>query len=99
MSPRMRSHGPVAMTPSGRASSCFKKREMQRLIGKIAEQGLTLVPLSIYFTHGLAKVELGLGKGRRTVDKRRQKLKERETAARDATRPAVPLNAEYPSCR
>lgn len=55
----------------------LRKRELQRLIGKIAEQGLTLVPLNIYFTHGLAKVELGLGKGRRTVD-RRQKLKERE---------------------
>jgi SsrA-binding protein len=57
----------------------LRKREIQRLIGKIAEQGLTLVPLNIYFTHGLAKVELGLGKGRRTFDKR-QKLKEKEMA-------------------
>lgn len=55
----------------------MKKREIQRLIGRIAEQGLTLVPLNVYFTHGLAKVELGLGKGRRTVDRRR-KIKERE---------------------
>lgn len=55
----------------------LKKRELQRLIGKVAEQGLSLIPLNVYFTHGLAKVELGLGKGRRTVD-RRQKLKERE---------------------
>lgn len=55
----------------------LRKRELQRLVGKLAEQGLSLVPLNIYFSHGLAKVELGLGKGRRTVD-RRQKLKERE---------------------
>ncbi len=55
----------------------LKRRELERLVGKVAEQGLSLVPLNVYFTHGLAKVELGLGKGRRTVD-RRQKLKERE---------------------
>lgn len=55
----------------------LKRRELERLVGKVAEQGLSLIPLNIYFTHGLAKVELGLAKGRRTVD-RRQKLKERE---------------------
>jgi SsrA-binding protein len=38
---------------------------------------LTLVPLQIYFTHGLAKVEIALAKGRRTYDKRK-KLAERE---------------------
>lgn len=63
--------------PERRRKLLMRKRETQRLIGRIAEQGLTLVPLNIYFTHGLAKVELGLGKGRRTVD-RRQKLKEEE---------------------
>ena len=53
------------------------KREIDRLIGKVNEAGLTLVPLSIYFTHGLAKVELALAKGRSTYDKR-QSIKERE---------------------
>ena len=53
------------------------RREIERLIGKVNEAGLALVPLSIYFTHGLAKVELALARGRTTYDKR-QAIKERE---------------------
>jgi SsrA-binding protein len=53
------------------------RREIDRLIGKVNEQGLTLIPLQLYFTSGKAKVELALAKGRRTHDKRR-KLVERE---------------------
>ena len=52
------------------------RREIDRLIGKINEVGLTLVPLQIYFKNGKAKVELGLARGRRTYDKR-QKIRER----------------------
>ncbi len=44
--------------------------EIERLVGKSAERGLTLVPLRVYFTHGLAKVELGLGRGKREYEKR-----------------------------
>jgi SsrA-binding protein len=44
--------------------------EIERLVGKSAERGLTLVPMRVYFTHGLAKVELGLGKGKQLHDKR-----------------------------
>jgi SsrA-binding protein len=46
------------------------KREIDRLALKIKQQGLTLVPLRLYFAHGLAKVELGLAKGKRIYDKR-----------------------------
>lgn len=53
------------------------KQELGRLIGKINEAGLTLVPLSVYFTHGLAKVEMALGRGRRNYDKR-QAIRARE---------------------
>ncbi len=53
------------------------RREIERLIGKVNEVGLALVPMSIYFSHGLAKVELALAKGRTTYDKR-QAIKERE---------------------
>ena len=53
------------------------RKQIQRLIGKTAERGLTLVPLSIYFTHGLAKMELGLGRGKRQFEKR-QAIAERE---------------------
>jgi SsrA-binding protein len=47
------------------------KREMRRLIGKITERGLTLVPLRIYFRGGRLKVELGLGRGKKAHDRRR----------------------------
>jgi len=53
------------------------RREIDRLIGAVAEKGLTLVPLRVYFVHGLAKMELGLGRGRRQYEKR-QVLAERE---------------------
>lgn len=52
------------------------RREIDRLIGKVNEVGLTLIPLQIYFKGGKAKVELALAKGRRTYDKR-QKIRER----------------------
>jgi SsrA-binding protein len=47
------------------------KHEIKRLGGKIQERGMTLVPLKVYFKNGRAKLELGLGKGKKTVDKRR----------------------------
>ncbi|MFQ5555840.1 MAG: SsrA-binding protein SmpB [Acidimicrobiia bacterium] len=53
------------------------KRELDRLIGMVNERGLTLIPLSVYFTRGLAKVELALVRGRRQYDKR-HKLRERD---------------------
>jgi len=49
----------------------LKRRELGRLIGQIQRDGVTLVPMSIYFNaRGVAKVELGLGKGKKKVDKR-----------------------------
>jgi SsrA-binding protein len=57
------------------------KMEIQRLIGKVREKGLTLVPLKLYFNdRGIAKVELALAKGKKTYDKRRS------IAERDANR-------------
>src|SRR6266536_2574947 len=53
------------------------REQIERLIGKTAERGLTLVPLKIYFTRGLAKVELGLGRGRRQFENR-EAIAERE---------------------
>ena len=47
------------------------RREIDRLFGRIREEGLTLVPLQVYFTEGRAKVELGLARGKRPHDKRR----------------------------
>jgi SsrA-binding protein len=44
--------------------------EIDRLIGRTQERGLTLVPMRIYFTRGLAKVQIGLGRGKRQHEKR-----------------------------
>lgn len=54
------------------------RAEIERLIGKTAERGLALVPMRLYFSHGLAKVELGLGRGKRQFEKRRA-IAERES--------------------
>ena len=53
------------------------KREIHRLKGKTQERGLTLIPTRMYFSRGKAKVELGLGKGKRQYDKR-QDMKRRD---------------------
>jgi SsrA-binding protein len=47
-----------------------KKNELDRLASKVAEKGLTLVPLRIYFKNGKAKVEIALARGREGRDKR-----------------------------
>jgi SsrA-binding protein len=60
------------------------RKEIDRLESKIAERGLTLVPLSLYFSGGRVKVELALGRGKRTYDKR-QDLAQRD-AAREVER-------------
>ena len=46
------------------------KKEIQRLIGKTKERGLTLVPLKIYSTRGKYKLSIGLAKGKKEYDKR-----------------------------
>jgi SsrA-binding protein len=46
------------------------KQEILRLFGKTSEKGLTLVPLSLYFSRGRVKVEIGLCKGKKAYDKR-----------------------------
>ena len=55
------------------------RNEIDRIAGALAEKGLTLVPLQVYFKDGKAKVELALARGKTTVDKR-QTLREREHA-------------------
>lgn len=47
------------------------KKEINKMLGKIAEKGYTLVPLRVYFKGSLAKVEIGLAKGKKLYDKRR----------------------------
>ncbi len=63
--------------PIRRRKLLLHRNEIGRLIGKTQERGLTLVPLRVYFSHGLAKVEVGLGRGKRQFEKRQATL-ERE---------------------
>jgi SsrA-binding protein len=60
------------------------RTEIVRLLGKVQQKGLTLIPLAVYFTRGIAKVKLGLAKGKAAYDKRRA-ISERE-ARRDVER-------------
>lgn len=46
------------------------RQEIRKLIGKVEQQGLTLVPLKMYLKRGLVKVSIGLGKGKKLHDKR-----------------------------
>ncbi|HJU96902.1 MAG TPA: SsrA-binding protein SmpB [Jiangellaceae bacterium] len=62
----------------------MRRDEISRLIGKTREKGFTLVPLSLYFADGYAKVELALARGKRSYDKRHA-LAERQ-ARREADR-------------
>lgn len=46
------------------------KKEIERIYGKMREKGITVVPLKVYFSGSLAKVEIGLAKGKKLYDKR-----------------------------
>ena len=46
------------------------REEIDNLIGKVVQKGLTVVPLKLYIKHGVAKVELGVAKGKKVYDKR-----------------------------
>lgn len=54
------------------------RREIGKFAGKASQRGFTLVPLRMYFKHGLAKVELAVARGKKLHDKR-ETIKERET--------------------
>lgn len=58
----------------------LNRAEITRLSSRVQQQGMTLIPLKIYLKHGLAKIELGLCKGKKTYDKRD------DIAKRDAQR-------------
>lgn len=59
----------------------LQKRELRNLVGQVEQKGLTLIPLDIYFTRGIAKVTLALARGKQLHDKRedlRRRSAERE---------------------
>ena len=68
------------------------KKEINRYFGLTKQQGLTLIPLSVYFVKGRAKVEIGLCKGKKLYDKRAVAAK--KDAARDVERALRDKNRE-----
>ena len=70
--------------PLRRRKLLMHKREIMRLLGQTKQQGLTLIPLSIYFKGSLVKVQLGLCKGKKLYDKRDDMAK--KAAQRDIER-------------
>jgi SsrA-binding protein len=57
----------------------LKKKELNKIAQKLKEKGLTIIPLKIYFSErGLAKIQIGLGRGKKLHDKR-ETIKQRES--------------------
>jgi SsrA-binding protein len=61
---------PAEQQPTRMRKLLLHGREIKRLLGKVQEKGLTLVPLKLYFRNGRVKVELALVKGKKQYDKR-----------------------------
>ena len=81
--------GYVNHEPTRSRKLLLHKREIRRLIGAVERQGLTLIPLELYFKKGVAKVALALAKGKKLHDKRdteKQRDAEREMARVGRTR-------------
>ena len=70
--------GPFNHEPLSRRRLLLHKQEIEKLMGKTREKGLTLVPLRIYFRDGIAKCELALARGKKDWD-RRQSERDKET--------------------
>ena len=69
---------PVGYDPLRPRKLLLKKSELKKLIGKLQEQGLSIIPLSLYIKHNVAKVEIALARGLKKYDKR-AKIKTKET--------------------
>jgi len=81
--------GYVNHEPARSRKLLLHRREIRRLIGAVERQGLTLIPLELYFKNGVAKVALALAKGKKLHDKRdteRKRDAEREMARVSRTR-------------
>ena len=59
--------------PRGMRKLLLKKKEINKLIGKINQDGLTIIPTKMYFLNGKAKIELAVAKGKKLYDKREVK--------------------------
>jgi SsrA-binding protein len=70
----------VEVDPVRQRKLLLNRKEIEHIAQETQQKGMTLVPLRVYFSHGLVKVELGLARGKKQFDRRR------EIAERDAER-------------
>lgn len=82
IAPYLHSQAHTGHLPERHRKLLLHKRQIEQLQARVDQERLSIVPLSIYFTKGRAKVELGVGRGRKLYDKREA------IAARDAAREA-----------
>ena len=59
--------------PKGERKLLLNRKEINKLIGKINQEGLTIIPTKMYFSNGRAKIELAVAKGKKLYDKRQVK--------------------------
>ena len=59
--------------PKGERKLLLKKKEINKLIGRINQEGLTIIPIKLYFANGKIKVEIAVAKGKKLYDKRQVK--------------------------
>lgn len=75
------SHGSYSnVDPIRQRKLLLHKKELRKVVTRLQDKGVTLIPLKLYFTHGIAKLQLGVCKGKKEYDKRQ------DIAKRDAER-------------
>lgn len=70
--------GPFGHEPKRTRKLLLSRQQIERLEGRLTTKGYSLIPLAVYFKGGYAKVELGLGKGRKHHDKREELRRDRD---------------------
>ena len=71
-------NAPADYDPQRSRKLLLRKKEINYLIGKSQQKGLTMIPLKVYTNNGKIKIEFGIGKGKKKFDKR-ETIKKRET--------------------
>ena len=84
ISPYSKIQGHEDIDPTRIRKLLLKKTEIQRLLGRAAQKGFSLIPTSLYFKRGKVKVEVALAQGKKQYDKRqdiKKRIHDRETRA------------------
>ena len=84
ITPYSKIQGHVDIDPTRNRKLLMHRREIDKIVGLVARKGHTCIPLSVYFKRGKAKVEIGIGRGKKEIDKRegiKRRIHNREAQA------------------